>query len=162
MSMAMAPVGVITTGYTDVYRAPIQTMLNPNAQGKVRIYERFAAGLKGLEGFDYAFLITVLAGDGAAGPELLQPTPILLKGTGRRIGVFATRFPIRPNSIGLSLVRIEGVGRTTIDFSGVDMVDGTPVLDIKPWVPAFDLPWDRSDVRIGWYSGIDLTAHKEE
>jgi tRNA-Thr(GGU) m(6)t(6)A37 methyltransferase TsaA len=132
-------------------------MLNAGARGRVEMYEAFAAGLQGLEGFDYAYLITLLSTGRNNGAGDLQPTPILLRGTGRRIGVFATRFPSRPNNVGLSLVKIESVGRDTIDFSGVDMVDGTPVLDIKPWVPAFDLPPDRADVRIGWYSGIDLS-----
>jgi tRNA-Thr(GGU) m(6)t(6)A37 methyltransferase TsaA len=158
----MESIGVITSEYSDVFRTPIQTMLNPDARGRVRLYERFSAGLQGLEGFDYAFLITVLATGRDEGAEVLQPTPIILQGTGRRIGVFATRFPVRPNSLGLSLVRIHDVGRRTVDFSGVDMVDGTPVLDIKPWVPAFDQPWERKQVRIGWYSGIDLSIPKEE
>jgi tRNA-Thr(GGU) m(6)t(6)A37 methyltransferase TsaA len=156
MTFAFQPIGVIKSPYRDVYTTPIQTLLNPDARAQVRVYEKFVAGLAGLDGFDYAYLITALSAVPAGDANSLQPTPILLRGTGRHVGVFATRFPLRPNSVGLSLVRIQAIGRDTIDFSGVDMVDGTPVLDIKPWVPAFDVPASAADVRIGWYAGADL------
>ncbi len=160
MKFEVEPVGVIRSQYSDVYTTPIQTLLNPDALGRVEVYARFAAGLAGLEGFDFAHLITALSTVHVADRASLQPTPILLRGTGRRVGIFATRFPLRPNSFGLSLVRIKAIGRDTIDFSGVDMVDGTPVLDIKPWVPAFDVPVGPAAARIGWYEGIDLPTRR--
>ena len=65
-------------------------------------------------------------------------------------GVFATRSPARPNPIGLSAVRLVGDHGSNLEILDVDMVDGTPLLDIKPYVPAFD---ERDEVRIGWYAG---------
>jgi len=65
-------------------------------------------------------------------------------------GIFATRSPARPNPIGISTVRLAGIDGTTLDVLDVDMVDGTPLLDIKPYVPAFD---DRPGARIGWFEG---------
>jgi tRNA-Thr(GGU) m(6)t(6)A37 methyltransferase TsaA len=162
MSFTIEPIGVIRSTYTDVFSTPIQSMLNADARGQLVVYEPFVAGLRGLEDFDYALLITLLSTERHTDEGILEPVPLLLRGTARRIGVFATRFPIRPNSLGLSLVRVHAVGRATVDFSGVDMINGTPVLDIKPWVPAFDLPADRRDVRIGWYTGIDLSSNKDE
>lgn len=64
-------------------------------------------------------------------------------------GIFATRSPARPNPIGMSTVRLIAISGATIEIDDVDMVDGTPLLDIKPYVPAFD---DRSDVRVGWFA----------
>ena len=80
---------------------------------------------------------------------------------GQQVGVFATRYPVRPNPLGLSLIGIERVDGTSVYFSGVDVVDGTPVVDLKPWVPEFDLPDPRSaasfsDVRVGWYADSRL------
>jgi tRNA (Thr-GGU) A37 N-methylase len=64
-------------------------------------------------------------------------------------GIFATRSPARPNPIGLSTVRLLAISGSTIEIEDVDVVDGTPLLDIKPYVPAFD---DRDDVRVGWFA----------
>jgi tRNA (adenine37-N6)-methyltransferase len=64
-------------------------------------------------------------------------------------GIFATRSPARPNPIGLSIVRLVAITGSTIEVEDVDMVDGTPLLDIKPYVPAFD---ERDDVRVGWFA----------
>jgi tRNA (Thr-GGU) A37 N-methylase len=65
-------------------------------------------------------------------------------------GIFATRSPARPNPLGISTVRLVGLGRSTIEVEDVDMLDGTPLLDIKPYVPAFD---DRAGASLGWFAG---------
>ncbi len=154
----MRPIGHVRTGYRSLTDTPIQTRLNPDATGVVVVEEDYEAGLLGLDGFDHAWLVTALhLGRDEPGPaDELRPTPFLATDPNFVVGVFATRYPVRPNPIGLSLVRLDRVEGRQVHFAGVDLVDGTPVLDIKPWVPAFDLP-DRSlvdqagDVRIGWY-----------
>ena len=65
-------------------------------------------------------------------------------------GIFATRSPARPNAIGLSTVRLLGIDGARLEIADVDILDGTPLLDIKPYVPAFD---DRAGARIGWFAG---------
>ncbi|MDQ3152902.1 MAG: tRNA (N6-threonylcarbamoyladenosine(37)-N6)-methyltransferase TrmO [Actinomycetota bacterium] len=115
----------------------------------------FSAGLDGLAGFDHAWLITWL--DRAPEPEPdLHVVPFLLHGTGQRVGVFATRHPARPNPLGLSVVRILDVDGGMVWFRGVDLCDGTPVLDIKPWEQHLDVPgYPDADaiaaIRGGWY-----------
>jgi tRNA-Thr(GGU) m(6)t(6)A37 methyltransferase TsaA len=164
MSFEVRPIGVIEGPYMDIHSTPIQSRLNPSEVGRIRIFEEFVAGLDGLSGFDFAHVITFLHADEAleTEPVDMQPTPLLLSGTGRRIGLFATRFPRRPNPIGLSLVRILSITTDHFEFAGVDMIDGTPVLDIKPWLPAFDVPSgpELGVIRTGWYADVDLTQNR--
>jgi tRNA (adenine37-N6)-methyltransferase len=129
-------IGVVRTGRSDLDHTPVQSALNAQEMGTVELDDRFAAALEGLEGFDYAWLLSWLGrpGDGRRGPIQLRQVPFLLRRRPRAIGVFATRGPRRINPIGLSLVRIVEVGPATVRFAGVDLVDGTPLLDIKPFV----------------------------
>ncbi|HET9556024.1 MAG TPA: TrmO family methyltransferase, partial [Actinomycetota bacterium] len=127
----------------------------------------------GLEGFDYAHLICFLdrawEADGRGTRpftgDRLRPVPFLLQETGERVGVFATRVPVRPNYLALSLVRVVAVRGNTVDFAGVDLLDGTPVLDVKPFEPHLDVPgytagsgW-LDHLRGGWYSQHDTAAN---
>jgi hypothetical protein len=91
--------------------------------------------------------------------------PFLLQHTGQRVGVFATRAPVRPNYLALSLVRVVAVRGNQVDFTGVDLLDGTPVLDIKPFAPHLDVPgytresgW-LAHIRSGWYSQPDAATN---
>ena len=153
---ALHPIGVVRSGTDDVAATAIQGRLDPASRGTVVVDPSLVDGLEGLDQFDYAWLVTVLhqgADDGDAA-ERLRPTPFLARPGQPPVGVFATRFPRRPNPIGLSLIRIVSVVGNAISFLGVDVVDGTPVIDLKPWVPSFDLPHDASafaEVRTGWY-----------
>jgi tRNA-Thr(GGU) m(6)t(6)A37 methyltransferase TsaA len=144
----LRPIGYVQTPYTSLAETPIQTSRNPDEPGRLVVADQYAAGLEGLEGFDYAHLICFLdrawqADDQGRRPftgERLRPVPFLLQGTGQRVGLFATRSPVRPNYLALSLVRVVAVHGSTVDFTGVDLVDGTPVLDIKPFEPHLDVP----------------------
>ena len=144
----LRPIGYVQTPYTSLAETPIQTSRNPHEPGRPVVADQYAAGLEGLEGFDYAHLICFLdrawqADDQGRRPftgERLRPVPFLLQGTGQRVGLFATRSPVRPNYLALSLVRVVAVHGSTVDFTGVDLVDGTPVLDIKPFEPHLDVP----------------------
>ncbi len=111
-------------------------------------------GLRGLEGFDYAWIVAYfdrLAGE----PPRLEEEPHPLSGTGRVFGVFATRSPARPNNIGMSRVRLLGIEGNVVRFAGVDLMDGTPVLDLKPFMAKVDIPPEGDAVRSGWLDELE-------
>lgn len=152
--IVMRPVGRVVSAFTDASLTPIQAQRDRHSPGRVHVDAAYRSGLAGLSGFDYVFLVTYLdrPPPSHADPETWSVVPFLLGRTPRAVGTFATRHPLRPNPIGLSLVRVTGVDADGFDFGGVDLLDGTPVLDIKPWVPAFDTPQPpESRVRTGWY-----------
>lgn len=156
-NLGLCPIGQVRTGYTTPASTPVQTRRNAEAEGRVELDPRWAPMLEDLAGFDYAWLLTWL--DHAdAPPADGRVTPYLLGHLGRRIGLFATRHPARPNPIGLSVVRVVAVTGATMVFRGVDLVDRTPLLDIKPWHAALDVPrWSEgadavAGIRGGWYA----------
>lgn len=136
------PIGRIHSPHQRLDGMPIQTAGAPEAPVRLEVFEAFAPGLRDIEGFDYLILLTHLH---AGTREPLEVTPFL---DDAPHGVFATRAPARPNRIGLSIVRLVGVQGRWLDLRGNDMLDGTPVLDIKPYVPAFDV---RQTERVGWF-----------
>jgi tRNA-Thr(GGU) m(6)t(6)A37 methyltransferase TsaA len=140
----MCPIGVIHTPFQRSEGTPIQSAGASGAEGVVEIFPEFAAGLRDVEGFERIWLIYWL--DRAAAAQLLTH-PYL--DTQQR-GIFATRSPARPNHIGISPVRLLGVEQNRLSVSGVDMLCGTPLLDIKPYVPSFDC---FEVTRTGWYAG---------
>ncbi len=160
----LRPIGTVRTDPdADVV---IQARYAPATRGVVELDPALAPALHGLDGFDWAWLVTLLdrttdpraAVDAGADPvDALRPVPFLLAERGERVGIFASRYPARPNRIGLSLVRVERVLERAIEFSGVDVFDGTPVLDVKPWVSDFDLPSGAGaprGVRCGWFDTL--------
>ncbi|OEZ29976.1 tRNA (N6-threonylcarbamoyladenosine(37)-N6)-methyltransferase TrmO [Variovorax boronicumulans] len=136
------PVGIVRSRFTETSGMPIQTAGAPDEVGRLEVFAEFAPGLRDIEGFDYLILVTHLH---RCAHERLEVVPFLDDATH---GVFATRAPARPNRLGLSIVRLTAVESTTLHFSGNDMIDGTPVLDIKPYVPRFDV---RETERVGWF-----------
>ena len=138
----MHPIGVIHSPFTDKAGTPIQAVRS-NETGQVRVYPEYAEGLKDLEGFSHIFLLYVFH---CSEGYLLHVKPFL---DDRRRGLFATRHPCRPNPIGFSVVRLIARKGNLLDITGVDVLDGTPLLDIKPFVPEFDV---RENVRTGWYA----------
>lgn len=136
------PVGIVRSRFTETSGMPIQTAGAPDEVGRLEVFAEFAPGLRDIEGFDYLILVTHLH---RCAHERLEVVPFLDDATH---GVFATRAPARPNRLGLSIVRLTAVEGTTLHFSGNDMIDGTPVLDIKPHVPRFDV---RETERVGWF-----------
>ncbi len=145
-SFCFHPIGVLHTPFTTREDMPIQPSGAGGVQGTLELAPAFQPGLQDLAGFSHLFLIYVF--HKASGVQLTV-TPFL-DATPR--GVFATRSPKRPNPIGLSVVRLIAIEDTRLMLEDVDMLDGTPVLDIKPYVPAFDQP---ETVRIGWLAGRD-------
>ena len=120
----------------------------------VEIAAAYAAGLTDLAGFDFAWLLTWLHQPHDISPPGLRQVPFLLRPSDREVGVFATRSPRRVNPIGLSLVEVVAVSEAGLEFRGVDVVDGTPVLDLKPYVRRFDDPG--RPVRCGWFDDVEL------
>jgi tRNA (adenine37-N6)-methyltransferase len=137
------PIGVLRTPYSDVDGMPIRAA-GAGVAGRIELDADVIEGLRDLDGFSHLILIYHLHRITAS---RLTVMPFL---DDRPNGVFATRAPARPNPIGLSVVRLAGISGSTLEVLDVDMVDGTPLLDIKPYVPAFD---DREGASIGWYAG---------
>jgi len=137
------PIGVIRTPYSQTAGVPIQATAARGMRGWIELEADLVEGLTDLDGFSHLTLIYHLH---LVGSARLTVTPFL---DDRAHGIFATRAPTRPNAIGLSTVRLISVSGWTIEIEDVDMTDGTPLLDIKPYVPAFDV---RRDVRVGWYT----------
>ncbi len=135
------PIGVIHSDHTDHDNTPIQGIFNP-CKGYVEVFPEYAQGLSDIESFSYLHLLYFF--DRATGLNLLQKP--FLDGEKER-GIFAIRHFNRPNPIGLSIVQLCGVSENILEVSGVDVLDGTPLLDIKPYVRQFD---HRDEVKSGW------------
>jgi tRNA-Thr(GGU) m(6)t(6)A37 methyltransferase TsaA len=148
------PVGTVHSRYRTKDETPVQAALNLEERAVVSVHDEFADGLEGLVGFDHLWLLTWLDHEPLEHPPPLRQVPFLLQAQPREVGIFAMRGPRRPNPIGLSLVRLLEVEGSSLHIAGVDMVDGTPVLDIKPYVSQFDSPVDPG--RHGWFDEIDL------
>ncbi|HTY22026.1 MAG TPA: tRNA (N6-threonylcarbamoyladenosine(37)-N6)-methyltransferase TrmO [Desulfomonilaceae bacterium] len=140
------PIGVIHSPFADVEDMPIQATAASGIPGTVQIDPAFVPGLKDLEGFSHLILIYHFH---LSREHSLEVIPFL---DDRPRGVFATRAPSRPNPIGFSVVRLTGVRGNTLHIEDVDMVDGTPLLDIKPFIPEFD---NHHPERLGWLSGME-------
>jgi tRNA-Thr(GGU) m(6)t(6)A37 methyltransferase TsaA len=126
------PIGVIHTPFREAAGTPIQPVCAGGARGSVEVYSSYTDGLRDLDGFERIWLIYRFD---RAGATRLRVVPF--RDTAER-GVFATRAPCRPNGIGMSCVRLLSVDGSVLTVDGVDMLDGTPLLDIKPYVPEFD------------------------
>jgi tRNA-Thr(GGU) m(6)t(6)A37 methyltransferase TsaA len=156
LTVPLPVIGIVRTAYAERESTPIQASLNRAAHGTVEIAERYRAGLAGLEDFDYAWLLTWLhkTDEDAADPPLRQ-VPYLLRSQQREMGIFATRGPRRVNPIGLSLIQLLQVTGQTVRFAGVDLLDRTPVLDLKPYVTRFDRP--PGEPRSGWLDQLTIS-----
>jgi tRNA-Thr(GGU) m(6)t(6)A37 methyltransferase TsaA len=152
MAIPMVPIGVIHTPFAEGDEIPIQPAFSQVA-GRVEVYAEYAEGLQDIEGFSHIILLYAL--HRSSGYALLVK-PFL---DHRLRGIFATRHPRRPNPIGLSVVRLLARHDSMLEVEGIDVLDGTPLLDIKPYVPKFDL---KTDALAGWYESrpkAGQTAH---
>jgi tRNA-Thr(GGU) m(6)t(6)A37 methyltransferase TsaA len=143
MQLTYSPIGIIHSPFRHPEEMPIQPTSASSRPGTLEIYPEYAAGLQDLEGFSHIYLLYHFHKAGTA--ELLV-TPFL---DARPHGVFATRAPTRPNPIGLSLVKIARIEGNLVHIMALDILDETPLLDIKPYVPEFE---QARAVRIGWLS----------
>lgn len=142
----LRPIGHVVTGYSRPAETPPQSTENFAEPGRVVLHEEYRRGMVGVEECSYIWLVTWLHAHGEEEAASLRVVP---RGslTGQERGVFATRAPTRPNRVGMSLVRVVNVEGRVIHFEGVDLVNGTPVLDIKPWVSGTDIPPERATSR---------------
>ena len=130
--MKVTPIGIIRTPFQSVENMPIQPKGAPEIAGEVIVDPIYSDGLADLEGFSHCYLIYYFHRARA-----VKMSVIPFMDSARR-GVFATRSPLRPNHIGLSIVELVGVETNRLLIRGVDMLDNTPLLDIKPYFEAFD------------------------
>ncbi len=142
--IVLRPIGCIRTPFSTVTRAPIQSSAAHGVEGTIELFPQYVPGLRDIEGFERLWLIYQF--HCAASPQLLV-RPYL---DSVEHGVFATRSPARPNHIGMSAVRLLAIEGNRLRVADVDMLDGTPLLDLKPYVPAFD---HLEAKRVGWYDG---------
>ena len=146
VTLSLTPIGVIHSPHRDPGATPIQPACAEGFRGEVEVLEAYAAGLDDVDGFSHVHLLYWLH---LSGPPALKVTPFL-DDTPR--GVFATRAPNRPNPLGLSVVRVlERRGRILV-VDDLDVLDGTPLLDIKPYVERFDV---RTATSGGWTERVD-------
>lgn len=137
------PIGVIHSPFKEVRGMPIQPAGALGVKGTVEVFTQFCAGLKNIRGFSHIILIYHFH---LSKGYSLEAKPFMDEETR---GVFAMRGPNRPNPVGISVVHLVDMEGCTLYIEDVDIVDGTPLLDIKPYVPDFD--WRRVE-RIGWLS----------
>ncbi len=146
--LTMEPIGTIRSPYTDKAQIPKGPGAEHHAEGVLEILPQLEAGLTDIEGFSHLYVLWVF--DRASAYELLATPPT----DTRPHGVFATRAPRRPNPIGLTVVELLRREGTKLHVRGVDMLDGTPILDIKPYlssVPAHEL-------RRGWIAEVEARS----
>jgi tRNA-Thr(GGU) m(6)t(6)A37 methyltransferase TsaA len=148
-SPEMTPIGHVRTDPGPAGGLPNQASGAPGATGRVEVRPELVDALLGLVAYRHIWLLTWLHDQPPPGQRPLQLVPAAREAGGRLQGVFASRAPVRPNPLGLSLVRNLGVEANVVTFGGVDLLDGTPVLDIKPWFADCDLPTVQdSDVEV--------------
>jgi len=135
------PIGIIRSPFVKPQGTPIQPAYAAGVSGTVEVFEKYRAGLKDLDGFSHIVLLYHFHRSRGFN---LRVIPFM---DTRPRGLFATRAPKRPNPIGLSVVRLDGIENRILHVRNVDILDGTPLLDIKPYVPEFD---GDADVRTGW------------
>lgn len=139
-----APIGLIHSPFAETSGMPIQPAGARDIEGSVEIQPEYAAGLKDLDGFSHIILLYHFhQSEGFS----LVVQPFL---DDVEHGLFSTRAPKRPNPIGLSVVRLDSIENNILYIRDVDILNETPLLDIKPYIPDFD---SREDVHIGWLSG---------
>lgn len=149
------PIGIIHTPFKSLEGMPIQPIGAKNVKGKILLKDEYQEGLKDLDGFSHIILIYHLH---LSKGYKLHVKPFL---DNKERGIFATRAPKRPNQIGISVVCLDSIEGSNLFISNVDIVDGTPLLDIKPYIPQFD-KCKGDNVRIGWFEDKHEVANNKK
>jgi len=158
-SITLRPIALLRTPFAEKFGIPRQSGLVPAAEGRVEFSPEFNSPdfTRGIEAFSHLWLVTGFhknpPWDGAA---TVRPPRL---GGNERVGVFASRSPLRPNGLGLSLVRLLAVEPGALRVAGIDCVDGTPVYDIKPYLPYCEAP---ADARADWAGAAPTTRSPEQ
>ncbi|RLD05758.1 MAG: tRNA (N6-threonylcarbamoyladenosine(37)-N6)-methyltransferase TrmO [Chloroflexi bacterium] len=145
MQITYSPIGIIHSPFTELSGMPIQPTSESSAEGYLEIHPEFIDGLKDLDSFSHIYLIYHLH---EVHQGKLQITPFLDK---EPHGIFATRAPSRPNPIGLSLVKLIRIEGNLIYVDEIDILNSTPLLDIKPYIPQFE---NTNEIRVGWLKKV--------
>ncbi len=149
-------IGIIKSPYDKPQGMPIQPTGAKGVKGEIHLNKEYLEGLKDLEEFSHIILIYYLH---LTNGNALQVKPFM---DNQPHGVFATRSPKRPNNIGLSTVKLESVEGNVIHISNIDVVDGTPLLDIKPYVPQLFEDTLVEDIKIGWFENKHKKAKNQK
>jgi tRNA (adenine37-N6)-methyltransferase len=144
------PIGHVRSPYNQTQQVPKGLGAQHNAEGVLEILPEFDAGLQDIEGFSHLIVLWVF--DRVEGFELTALPPC----DDRTHGVFATRSPMRPNPIGLTVVELLGREKLSLRVRGVDMLDGTPILDIKPYLSSIP----DEELRKGWLAEVEARRKK--
>jgi tRNA-Thr(GGU) m(6)t(6)A37 methyltransferase TsaA len=136
-------IGVVHSPFKEPKNVPIQAAASKGTEGTIEVYPQYAEGLTDLDGFSHIILLYHL--------HLVRGSSLMVKPflDDKLRGVFATRAPARPNKIGFSVVKLERIEGNIVHIRDLDVVEGTPVLDIKPYIPAFDCV---KAEKIGWFT----------
>jgi tRNA-Thr(GGU) m(6)t(6)A37 methyltransferase TsaA len=153
MKIEYTPIGIIHTPFSDIEGMPIQPAGAVGIKGAVEVYEKYRDGLKDLDGFSHIMLLYHLHKSEGFDLRVVPFLDTVMR------GLFATRAPSRPNAIGVSVVRLMGIKDETLNVENVDMLNGTPLLDIKPHVPDFDVS---ADLRTGWLKDARRAVSKRK
>ena len=141
------PIGYFSTEYNTETGAPRQGILKPDSKGTIILNEEYKQGLKNLDQFEYIFVLFHF--HEAKGWENMVRPPE----SDHEYGLFATRSPRRPNPIGLSLIKLDSIEGNKLFVSGIDAFNGTPVLDIKPFLPTIDSKITEKNLMAEFYLG---------
>jgi len=148
------PIGIIRSPFKEAKGTPIQSVAAQEIVGTIEVAPEYVAGLKDIEGFSHLILLYHF--------HLITESSLLVKPflDNELHGIFATRSPSRPNPIGISVVRLSKVEGNILYIKDVDTIDGTPLLDIKPYVPEFDI---RETDKTGWFAkNIHKLSHTKD
>jgi len=132
MNSRIMPIGIIHSPYHNKEDTPIQGAFSPDGRGEVEVFPELEEGLQDIDTFSHIILIYQF--DRAGEIRLVRPTFL----DDEPHGVFASRHPCRPNGIGITVVKLLGRSKNLLEVAGIDVLDGTPLIDIKPYIPRFD------------------------
>lgn len=145
MQIAISPIGTIYSNFTDTEQMARQSNID-GEQGTIQLFDEYAAGLEGLNEFSHIIALYYFHKQAEV---RLMARPCFDKN--KEHGIFASRYPTRPNHIGISILSLEKIEGNTLYCPNIDVLNGTPLLDIKPYVEQFD---NRQDIKSGWYDDI--------
>ena len=147
MEFKIQQIGIIYSPYKTKEQCPIQGIEEPKGIGEIEIYSKYEEALETIESFSHIMLFYIF--DRAGEIELSRPTFL----DDKSHGIFASRHPCRPNSIGMSIVKLEKRLKNKLIVSEIDILDKTPLIDIKPYMPKFD---ERKNANNGWAENLDF------
>lgn len=143
MKIELKSIGIIHSPYKTKEDVPMQPFRSED-EGEIKIFKKYEEGLKDIDGFSHIVILFIFH---RSKGYSLQVKPFV---DDRLRGLFATRHPNRPNAIGISTVRLLGRKKNILKIKGMDVLDGTPLVDIKPYVPRFD---EKEEAKFGWLEG---------